>query len=205
MLMRPAKAQTHAGFTLIEMVVALTIFSVLVAATVPTMRTWVQNSKVRAVADALQNGVRLARVESLRRSRQVVFALTNNPMPQTGDFTATTSGSYWAIMTIPAMTDGSETAGFVESGVLGATSANVQVTGPAQICFNSVGRLVANGSTGVGGGTCTAPTTGTPPKSIYSIRLAGADHPLQIQVALGGQVHMCDPSQTLSRTNPYGC
>lgn len=203
MLMRPAKA--HSGFTLIELVVTMTIFGILVAATVPTMRAWVQNSKVRAVADALQNGVRLARVESLRRSRQVVFALTNNSMPQTGDFTATTNGNYWAIMTVPAMTDGTESGSFVESGVLGTTSANVQVTGPAQICFNSVGRLVANGSTGVGGGSCTAPTTGTPPKSIYSISLTGSDHPLQIQVALGGQVHMCDPSQTLSRTNPYGC
>jgi len=187
------RLKAASGFTLIEMSIALTIFGILVAATLPTMRTWIMNAKVRATADALQNGVRLAQAESLRRSRQVVFALTNSSTPQTGTFTATANGSYWAIMTIPVMTDGTETATFVEGGVLNATtSANVQVTGPAGICFNS-------------GVTCTAPAVGTPPKTIYQITLTGADHPMEIEVALGGQVHMCDPSQTLSSTNPYGC
>jgi type IV fimbrial biogenesis protein FimT len=204
--MLKARLKAASGFTLIEMSVALTIFGILVAATLPTMRTWIMNAKVRATADALQNGVRLAQAESLRRSRQVVFALTNSSTPQTGTFTATANGSYWAIMTIPAMTDGSEAPAFVESGVLNATtSANLQITGPAGICFNSVGRLVANSSTGVSGVTCSAPTVGTPPKTLYQITLTGADPPLEIEVALGGQVHMCDPSQTLSSTNPYGC
>ena len=206
--MLKARLKAASGFTLIEMSVALTIFGILVAATLPTMRTWIMNAKVRATADALQNGVRLAQAESLRRSRQVVFALTNSSTPQTGTFTATANGSYWAIMTIPAMTDGSEPAAFVEGGVLNATtSANVQITGPAGICFNSMGRLVANNSTGVSGVTCSAPTVGTPPKTVYQVTVPGSDHPLglQIEVALGGQVHMCDPSQTLSSTNPYGC
>ena len=192
------------GFTLIEMVVALTIFSILVALVAPTFRTWISNAKVRSVADALQNGVRLSQAESLRRSRQVVFALTNSTTPQTGTFTAVSNGVYWAIMTVPAMTDGSENATFVQSGIL-ASTANVQVSGPAEICFNSVGRLVANSSTGVAGGTCSAPSTGSPPMSTYVITLVGAAHPLQVGVALGGQVHMCDPSQTLSAANPYGC
>jgi type IV fimbrial biogenesis protein FimT len=203
MLMR--RVHHNAGFTLLEMVVTITIFSILVALTVPTMRVWICNAKVRAVADALQNGVRLSQTESLRRSRQVVFALTNSTTPQTGTFTATTNGNYWAIMTIPAMTDGSESAAFVQSGVLSSTSANVQITGPAEICFNSVGRLVANTSTGVAGGSCSAPTVGTPPRLTYVITLAGADHSLQVEVAQGGQVHLCDPLQTLSSTNPYGC
>src|ERR1019366_5507961 len=72
------------GFTIIEMIVPVSIFSILVALTVPTMRKWIANTKVRAVADALQNGVRLAQAESLRRSRQVVFALTNSTTPQSG-------------------------------------------------------------------------------------------------------------------------
>jgi type IV fimbrial biogenesis protein FimT len=204
--MLKGRVKATSGFTLIEMSVAVTIFGILVAATLPTMRTWIMNAKVRAAADALQNGVRLAQAESLRRSRQVVFALTNSSTPQTGTFTATANGNYWAIMTIPAMTDGSELAAFVEGGVLNATtSANLQITGPAGICFNSMGRLVANSSTGVSGVTCSAPTVGTPPKTIYQLTLTGADHPLEIEVALGGQVHMCDPHQTLSSTNPYGC
>jgi type IV fimbrial biogenesis protein FimT len=186
------------------MIVAVSIFSILVALTIPTMRVWISNTKVRAVADALQNGVRLAQAESLRRSRQVVFALTNSSTPQSG-FTSAANGTYWAIMTVPAMTDGTETATFVEGGVVSSAGSNVQIAGQAEICFNSVGRLVANTTTGVAGGTCSAPATGTPPTYNYDITLASADHPLRVEVGLGGQVHLCDPSQTLSSTNPYGC
>jgi type IV fimbrial biogenesis protein FimT len=107
------------------------------------------------------------------------------------------------------MTDGSEAPVVVESGVLTSAGSSVLITGQAEICFNSMGRLVANGTTGVGGGTCTVPTAGvnsrTVPTLNYVITLTHADHPLQVEVALGGQVHLCDPSQTLSSTNPYGC
>ena len=205
----PIRRAQAGGFTLIEMIVAMALFAILVALTVPSMRSWTANVQVRSVADALQNGLRLAQAESLRRSRQVVFALTNNSTPQTGTFTAADNGSYWAIMTVPAMTDGSEAnpaTRFVQSGVLSTT---VQVTGPGAICFNSVGRLVANNAPGVAGATCTAPTNtpraGAPPMDVYDVTVAGADHPLRVQVSLGGQVHMCDPSQTLSGTNPTGC
>jgi type IV fimbrial biogenesis protein FimT len=212
-VMRPAHRAS--GFTLIEMVVAIGIFALLVALTVPTMQVWIANTKVRAVADALQNGVRLAQAESLRRSRQVVFALTTNPAPQNGGFTAAANGTYWAIQTIPAMTDGTEAPVVVNTGVLTSAGSNVTITGQAAICFNSMGRLVANSSTGVVGGTCTVPTAGvnssTVPTLNYIINLntAGgaklADHPLQVEVALGGQVHLCDPTTTLSNSNPYGC
>jgi type IV fimbrial biogenesis protein FimT len=196
MLMRRVKDTS--GFTLIEMITTISIFGILVALTVPAMQTWIANSKVRSVADVLQNGVRLARAESLRRSRQVVFALTNDAAKDV-TFTATENGQYWAIMTVPLMAEDAE---FVQSGVFSATSANVVVTGPAEICFNSVGRLVANATTGVAGGSCTAPAAGG---STYEISLTGSDRRLHVEVGLGGQVHLCDPSQTLSATNPYGC
>jgi type IV fimbrial biogenesis protein FimT len=208
-------ADRRSGFTLIEMIVTIAIFAILVALTVPTMQVWIANTKVRAVADALQNGIRLAQAESLRRSRQVVFALTNSTTPQSGGFTAAANGTYWAIQTIPAMTDGSETAVVVNTGVLTSAGSNVSITGQAAICFNSMGRLVANAATGVSGGTCTVPTAGvnssTVPTLNYVINLtkangtALADHPLQVEVALGGQVHLCDPTTTLSNSNPYGC
>jgi type IV fimbrial biogenesis protein FimT len=197
------------------MVVTMAIFAILVALTVPAMQTWIANTRVRAVADALQNGVRLAQAESLRRSRQVVFALTNNTAPQNGNFTAAANGIYWAIQTIPAMTDGAETPAVVGSGVLSSVGSNIQITGQAAICFNSMGRLVANANTGVTGGTCTVPTgvvnSSTVPTLTYVITATNGsgvqlgDRPLQVEVALGGQVHLCDHSQTLSATNPYGC
>jgi type IV fimbrial biogenesis protein FimT len=197
------------------MVVAIGIFALLVALTVPAMQVWIANAKVRAVADALQNGVRLAQAESLRRSRQVVFALTTNTTPQNGTFTAAANGTYWAIQTIPAMTDGTEAPVVVNTGVLTSAGSNVTITGQAAICFNSMGRLVANTATATGvGAACNVPTTSvnsTVPNLNYVINLtksdgtALADHKLQVEVALGGQVHLCDPTTTLSNSNPYGC
>jgi type IV fimbrial biogenesis protein FimT len=204
-----------AGFTMIELIVTLTIFSVLVALTVPSMRTWIANAKVRAVADSLQNGVRMAQTEALRRSRLVVFALTNSTTPQSGGFTAVAGGSNWAIQTIPAMTDGSELPVVVASGVLwqAGNPVTISATSPAAICFNSAGRLVAvaQAATGVGA-ACTAPTVPTTPAGItvpmfiYNISQSPlADRPLDVEVGLGGQMHLCDPTQQLSFSNPYGC
>ena len=194
---------------MIEMIVTLTIFSILVALTVPTMKAWIASTKVRAVADTLQNGIRLAQSESLRRSRQVVFVLTSSANPladfTAGTLTAAATGNSWAIVTIPAMIDGSESAVLVGSGALTSAGSAVSIAGPAAVCFNSVGRLVTNSATGVTSGTCTnTGTSGTPPKYTYSVTLTGGQT-MDVQLALGGQVHLCDPSQTLSSSNPYGC
>lgn len=193
-----------AGFTLVEMLVTLTILSILTALAMPSMTAWVRNGKVRAVGDALQNGLRLAQAESLRRSRQVAFSLTNSASPQSGaNVGAITDGRNWSINALPSMTSG-EASAFVQSGVLADVSSDVQIQGPATICFNSIGRLVPNTEltlTNVtGGATCAAATAPT-----YNITLTGADRPLRVTVALGGQVRMCDPNKTLSSSNPDGC
>jgi type IV fimbrial biogenesis protein FimT len=200
MLIRRANAS---GFTLIEMAVAMSVFALLIALGVPSMRTWISNTKVRAVTDALQNGLRLAQSESLRRSRQVAFSMTNTP--QAVPLAAVANGTSWAIYTLPSMTDGTEPPLFIQSGVLSSVSANVVInSSAASICFNSAGRMVANTSASLtavtGGATCGAPAVQT-----FNVSLAGADRPLQIQVGLGGQVHMCDPAFVLSPANPEGC
>ncbi len=207
------RREHDSGFTLIEMIVTVTIFAILVAVTVPMMRVWIANTRVRAVADSLQNGIRLAQTEALRRSRQVVFALTNTATPSAG-FTATTQGTYWAVQTVPLMTDGSDPATVIATGVLTATGTAVSITAgqnQTALCFNSLGRLVANASPGVGSATCTTPSTGAngnaQPMFTYVVSgtSTGADHTLQVEVALGGQLHLCDTSQTLTASNPYGC
>jgi type IV fimbrial biogenesis protein FimT len=191
----------HNGFTLLEMIVTMGVFALIIALGVPTLSKWVNNTRVRAVADGLQNGIRLAQTESLRRSRLVVFALTNN---STAPFTATASGKSWYVETVPSMLDGTETPQLVDSGAL-STAASLTVSGPAAICFNSAGRLYASASAGVtgitGGATCTAATA-----PAYNVLLTpGSDRPLRVNVSLGGQVHMCDPAKTLSASNPDGC
>lgn len=196
------------GFTMIEMAVTMTIFAILVAVGVPTMSTWIKNTKVRTVADALQSGLRIAQAESLRRSRQVVFALTNSTTPTAIPLPAVADGLSWAIWTIPSMAG--ETPTFIQSGELSSASANVTVTsnGVAALCFNSMGRLTNNAGANVvaitGGAGCVQPA-GAPPLQQFNITTPGADRPMQVNLSLGGQVHMCDPQIALSPTHPEGC
>jgi type IV fimbrial biogenesis protein FimT len=207
------RSRRTSGFTMIEMAVTMTIFAILVAVGVPTMSTWVKNNKVRAVSDALQTGLRAAQTESLRRSRQVVFALTNSTTPTLRPLPAAADGLSWAIWALPSMVG--ETPTFIQSGVLSNASALVQVNsnGVAAVCFNSMGRLVNNGisvTAVTGAGTnCIQPSTpavpGGPPVQVFTISTPGADRTLQVNLGLGGQVHMCEPTVALSVTHPEGC
>jgi len=207
------RSRRASGFTMIEMVVTMSIFAILVALGVPSMTTWIRNNKVRTVTDSLQTGLRLAQAESLRRSRQVVFALTNSTNPTVTPLPAVAGGTSWAIWTLPSMAG--ETPQFIQSGVLSNASANVQVTSTnnttndvSTVCFNSVGRLVNNASANVtaitGGDSCQQPS-GAPPVLKFKFTMAGADRPLQVNLGLGGQVHMCDPGVPISDAHPEGC
>jgi type IV fimbrial biogenesis protein FimT len=200
------------GFTMIEMAVTMTIFAILVTLGVPAMTTWIRNNKVRTVTDSLQTGLRLAQAESLRRSRQVVFALTNSTTPAVIPLPAVAGGTSWAIWTVPSMTNAAdETPTFIQSGVLSNASSQVTITTTGNIttvCFNSVGRVVANNSANVtaitGGDNCVQPP-GTPPVLQFNIDTLGADRPLQVNLGLGGQVHMCVPNVAISDAHPEGC
>lgn len=186
------------GFTLIELMITVTLLAILLALAMPSFMTWIKNSSVRATAEALQNGLRLAQTDALRRSRKTVFSLTNSASPQTSP-TAVLTGKYWSVNTIAIQGETTDVAEFVEAGVLGGAGNGVQITGTAaSICFSSLGRMIAVPTPGTGSACPGGPAS-------YSITLAGADRNLQVNVAVGGQVRMCDPNKTLSASTPDGC
>jgi type IV fimbrial biogenesis protein FimT len=205
------RSRSASGFTMIEMVVTMSIFAILVALGVPSMTTWIRNNKVRTVSDSLQTGLRLAQAESLRLSRQVVFSMTNSTAPATVlPLPAVAGGTSWAIYSVPSMTNG-ENPQFIESGVLSNASSQVTITTTnniSTVCFNSVGRLVSNTGAQVtsitGGDTCQLPP-GAPPVLKFNITVPGADRPLQVNLGLGGQVHMCVPGLALDDDHPEAC
>ncbi|MGJ7558466.1 GspH/FimT family pseudopilin [Variovorax sp. RB3P1] len=198
MLMK--RALPSAGFTLIELCVTMVVMVVLMALAMPSFFAWIANTRVRTVSDALQNGLRQAQAEAVRRSRTAVFSLTNDTAPKTS-LTAVANGTHWSINFVASSTlDTAGVATFVEAGVLTVAGAGVSIAGPAAICFNPLGRLVSNSSTGVTGATC---SLSSPPT--YNITMTSADRPLRVVVSLGGQVHMCDPARTLSSSAPDGC
>ncbi|WP_281081418.1 GspH/FimT family pseudopilin [Variovorax paradoxus] len=180
--------------------VTITLLSILLAVGVPSMSAWIRNNKIRTVTDSLQNGLRSAQAEAARRSRQVVFSLTDDA-PTSNTYTAKTNGRNWVASTVALLTS-DDSSVFIESGILRDAGSGVVVTGPKSICFSSIGRTVINDAPGPTGAKCeAAPYT-------FDVKMStdsADDRPLRVTVALGGQVRMCDPKRSLSSSQPDGC
>jgi type IV fimbrial biogenesis protein FimT len=183
--------------------------TILLLMVVPSFIGWMNNSKVRSVAEALQNGLRAAQAEAIRRSHQTAFVLTSAAPAANTAASTSGSGSNWYIQVLPVYTGETLGAGaFVQGGAFGNLAPGVKVTASPStaslVCFNSMGRLVANSDATTStnfGTTCTAPAGNI----TYDVTLTGATHPLRVLIGLGGQVRMCDTTRTLSTTNPDGC
>lgn len=197
---RPGRSVGARGFTLVELLTTVALLSILLALAAPSFTTWIRNTRVRTASDALQNGLRLAQAEAVRRNRQVVFSLTNAQPSLTS--VAVANGVNWAIHSIPLV--GDEAREFVQGGALADFTGGVTITGRAALCFNSAGRQAANPDPGFGAAIpCTV--SAATPFVRYDLAATGSDRPLQITVSLGGQVRLCDPNRTLSATVPEGC
>lgn len=199
--MRAYRSSHQHGATLIELIVTLTILGLLLAAAAPPMARWAANAKLRAVAEDLQSGLRLAQVEAVRSNRQAVMVLTN-AAPAIGA-TPVANGSRWYARLLTLLADDTASDAYFLRGSSQAQQQSIAIEGPAVLCFNSIGRPITNSSTGLGS-NCSAPSSATSP-TWYKLTSPRADRRLWIAVALGGQVRMCDPDKTLSTTAPDGC
>jgi type IV fimbrial biogenesis protein FimT len=191
------------GVTLIELMVVVSIIALLMALAAPNMAQWSANSRLRTVAEEFQNGLRLAQAEAIRTNRQAAFVLTNTTPALTA--TPATNGSNWVarLLVNPLLPDDSaDDTYFLRSGT-SAKQHGITVVGPAVLCFNSIGRPVANSSNGLGA-NCTAPASIAAPTQ-YRFSSTQANIKLGVEVSLGGEVRMCDGSLTLSSTAPTGC
>jgi type IV fimbrial biogenesis protein FimT len=193
--MRMTSAQR--GLTLIELMVTLTLLGIVLATVAPGFGRWIANTRVRTAAEELQNALRLAQTEAVRRNRQMVFVLTNDAPSLTS--TPTANANNWVVRALPLAGETADSTFFAGGGTF-AKAQSVSVTGAAIVCFNSLGRQVANSSTGLGS-DCAAPGA----SSNYNVSSPRADRPMRVQTFRGGRIRMCDPAKTLSATVPDGC
>jgi len=112
------------GFTLVEAMVSVVILSILAALALPSFNQMVANFRVRTAAEAMLNGLKLARSEAVRRNTQVSF---------------TASGTGWTVAQVsPATTLQTRPA---NEGGRGLTM--TFASGNASATFQSNGRVLA--------------------------------------------------------------
>jgi type IV fimbrial biogenesis protein FimT len=200
-------ANRHAeqGVTMIELMVGIAIVAILFSLASPSLSSWLQNSQIRAAADAIQSGLMLARAESVRRNTTVRFQLTST---LNSSCALSTSGTNWVVsLADPTGACGNPSADpgdpnppapaiiQVRAGAQGSRNALV-AAGQSTIVFNGLGRItpVPAGNIDIAisnptGGNCAV--------------LGGPMRCLQVVVSPGGQVRMCDPM--FVSPDPQGC
>lgn len=195
--------------SLIELMVGIAIVAILFSLAAPSFSTWIQNTHIRTAAEAIQNGVMLARAEAVRRNSTVRFQLTDTT---DNSCALSTTGTNWVVSqddptgacasAIPDPSDTSPPAPRliqVRAGAEGSRNALV-AAGQSTVVFNGLGRVtpVPAGDINVNisnpiGGDCAADVP------------AGPMRCLRVVVSPGGQVRMCDPAFVFSDTYPQGC
>jgi type IV fimbrial biogenesis protein FimT len=187
------------GFTLIELMVTLTLLALLLMLAVPSFTEWVRNNQIRATAESLQNGLRAAKGKATNLNRQVVFVTTNATPAQ--DALGSANGLNWYVQYVPRLAGENPAdvaAGFFLEGGNFASGANgITVTGgPASICFNSIGRMVANATPSTSPNIPACAVAGNVVFEVYRTgALAGQDRKLNVTVSTAGQIRICDPAR----------
>lgn len=148
---------------MIELMTALAVIALLAALAVPTMRSVVENGRIRAAATSIQNGLALARSEAVRLNAQVEFELTENG---------------WEVRRV---TDGGvlhQSAGLEisDSGL-----AIADVGGATRIIYSAFGRAASADA------ISRLDIEASNPSGSSNYR------PLSIQIMPGGTVRLCDP------------
>jgi len=187
------------GVTLIELCIGIAIVAVLIVLALPTFTAWLQNSQIRVAADAIQNGISIARSEAIRRNTSVRFQFTDTA---DNSCAIAVTGKNWIVsLDDPSGACGSAASDTAVPRIIQMRPASdgtpnaVVAAGQSSIVFTGLGRVnpvpAANININV-----TNPTGG-------SCAAAGPMRCLRIVVSTGGQVRMCDPA--FASTDPQGC
>lgn len=188
------------GFTIIEMVIAITIAAFILMAAAPSTTAWMRNTRIRTAADSITAGLQQARNEAVRRNQPVGFYLVsdNDGMSMTDDCALSSSSGGWVVaLASPAGKCATDRDTFIALRVPGNTADGLTVAG-----LDASALAAANAVTFNGYGQLTGAN------SLGCIRVRnGADasaRGLNIAVNPGGQVRMCDPAVT-SDSDPRKC
>lgn len=164
------------GFSVIELMTALAVIALLAAMAAPTMRSIIENGKIRSAGTSIQNGLSLARAEAVRLNTQVEFEFTDNG---------------WEVRRVASGEVLHQSAGMeVSSGGLSVEAGGNRVT------YNAFGRAATLNPDN---------TDAITRVEIRATNPSGSSNykPLDIEVQAGGTARLCDPTADVNQ--PRAC
>jgi len=171
------------GVSLIELLIGVAVLGFLLAAGMPAMSNWLQNTQIRTAAESIKNGLQIARTEAVRLNRNVRFQLTDS----------TESG--WKVNPL----DDPDRDPPLALRTHGDGSINVSVrvapSGSDEVTFNSFGQVLQERPI--------APITRI---DVTNSLISSSDdrRDLRIVIPTGGFAKLCDP-KVLSSSDPRAC
>jgi type IV fimbrial biogenesis protein FimT len=130
--MRPPSSSR--GFTLLELIVAMTITGMLLMLGLPSFTTFLRNSEIRSATESISNGLRLARSEATRLNLPVSFTLGTGGDPS---WTINVFNPVTGTLRMPPIQRYSRFEVGTSSRVTNAPAGAVAIT------FNGLGRIIS--------------------------------------------------------------
>jgi type IV fimbrial biogenesis protein FimT len=199
--MKPAQ---H-GFSLIELMITLTVLGVLIGLGAPAFSEWLQSQRIRATAESVLNGMQVARGEAIRRNLPVQMVFEQLP------------GSTWTVCeasvpncssTLLADPDPLKVASVIQSraqeeGNTSGTQVAATPAGTNMVTFAPLGNVLNNNP--VDGSARFTQVDVTNPPGGACIALGGPMRCLRIVITAAGGARMCDPTPSIVAPNPRAC
>lgn len=189
------------GVTLIELMIALVILTMLLFLALPNFAMFLQNTQIRNAGESVLQGLNLARAEALRRNASVRFQFVSN---LTSSCALANNSLNWVVSIANPAGKCNEVPGATATQIIQAQSArdgtpNVVVAADAtSVVFNGMGRVV-------GAGIATINLSNSSGTCEHLDATNGTMRCLSVLVSTGGQIRLCDPKVDPAGTDPRRC
>jgi type IV fimbrial biogenesis protein FimT len=180
------KSVATAGFSIVELMVVISVIGICLALAVPSFSEFLSNQQIRIGADAVLNGIQVARAEAIRRNLSVQVAIN---VPESG-WVVSESASGTVVQT--------------RTHEEGSRNANLTTNpgGTTTLTFTPLGGVTGNadGSFSINQIDIDNPAGGACQSASGPMRC------LRILVTGGGSVRMCDPNVPVATPpDPRAC
>ncbi|MEJ5898054.1 GspH/FimT family pseudopilin [Aquabacterium sp. G14] len=199
--------RSEQGFTLLELMIVVTLIALMLMLAAPSITIWLQNLKVRNVGESIVSGLQLARMEAIRRNTRVTFSMVSST---DSSCTMSATSPSWVVSkggVLPTSITNKCAGTMADAGgdIIQKNSASVALQGVTLsssgaancLTYDGLGQLPTQGSiactTGITSIDITSPTADT---------IA-----LRVTVSSGGQVRLCypDTANQLPTNDPRKC